>query len=107
MKLVKHISGLLSGSQGPDLSNFTFPAAKTMAPWFVAFLVGFVFASAVGLAAAHQLMPKLAPFNASDLGPQEPMVFVSGRPSEGLASTTCHGPITAPRGRLRRRRRGE
>jgi general secretion pathway protein C len=87
MKLVKKISGLLSGAHKPDLSNFTVPTAEKMAPWFVAFLSGFVVASAIGLVAVHTFMPKPAPFSPSDLGPQEPTVFVSDRPTEGEFKT--------------------
>ncbi|MCA2960638.1 MAG: PDZ domain-containing protein [Silvanigrellales bacterium] len=87
MKLLKNISGLASSLQKLDFSNFTIPTAEKMAPWFVSGLSGFVAASAVGLVAAHQFMPKVQAFSASDLGPQEPTVFVSDRPTEGEFKT--------------------
>lgn len=87
MKLLKNISGLVTSLQKLDLSNFTIPTAEKMAPWFVSGLSGFVAASAVGLVAAHQFMPSVKAFRASDLGPQDPTVFVSDRPTEGEFKT--------------------
>lgn len=83
MKLVKTLSGIVTGAHKIDLSNFAIPTAERMAPWFVSFLSGFVVASALGLVAAHVLMPKVAPFSEAQAGAQDPNVFVSNRPTEG------------------------